>query len=406
MSSTKYANLPDIDTAPDIYETEETFNSNVANSKGDDDEDDIPSRSRMRTTDSAFRQANPDELDTRTVNPEDAQKKFRKAEQRRERFRSRYTYPPSPSRSRSRSPSKERPVPISKRLLAIQAELESIEAEVSGSAKEKIVSEENIDPGELIRGLTDVRKRLGQIKKDKEGRGRLVEMITSEGVEGKGEGGGEGGEGNEKEKPKKGEKEEVRSVVEIDKRVGELEKLVGAATTVLDETTPLPAPLLPMLSRLHSQLTLLTQPRHIDSISRRLKVLLTDLDRVSQAQHGHRRHPSQSKDQSQAAAPSPLSEQLMPLLNRLSPALPHIPHILTRLRTLSQLHTSAAEFQSTLEGLEEEQRKMRETLNDLESAVASVENSLKENRDLVKGNVEGLDSRVDDVVKRLEALQH
>ena len=94
------------------------------------------------------------------------------------------------------------------------------------------------------------------------------------------------------------------------------------------------------------------------------------------------------------------------MLNRLSPALPHIPHILTRLRTLSQLHTSAAEFQSTLEGLEEEQRKMRETLNDLESAVASVENSLKENRDLVKGNVEGLDGRVDDVVKRLEALQH
>ncbi|KAI5828224.1 hypothetical protein K523DRAFT_307647 [Schizophyllum commune Tattone D] len=403
MSSTKYANLPDIDTAPDIYETEETFNSNVANSKGDDDDDDIPSRSRMRTTDSAFRQANPDELDTRTVNPEDAQKKFRKAEQRRERFRSRYTYPPSPSRSRSRSASKERPVPISKRLLAIQAELESIEAEVSGSAKEKIVSEENIDPGELIRGLTDVRRRLGQIKKDKEGRGRLVEMITSEEAETRaGEGEGEG-----KEKPKKGEeKAEVRSVVEIDKRVGELEKLVGAATTVLDETTPLPAPLLPMLSRLHSQLTLLTQPRHIDSISRRLKVLLTDLDRVSQAQHGHRRHPSQSKDQSQAAAPSPLSEQLMPLLNRLSPALPHIPHILTRLRTLSQLHTSAAEFQSTLEGLEEEQRKMRETLNDLESAVASVENSLKENRDLVKGNVEGLDSRVDDVVKRLEALQH
>ncbi|KAL1687527.1 Dynamitin-domain-containing protein [Schizophyllum commune] len=405
MSSTKYANLPDIDTAPDIYETEETFNSNVANSKADDDEDDIPSRSRMRTTDSTPRQANPDELDTRTVNPEDAQKKFRKAEQRRERFRSRYTYPPSPSRSRSRSPSKERPLPISKRLLAIQAELESIEAEVSGSAKEKIVSEENIDPGELIRGLTDVRRRLGQIKKDKEGRGRLVEMITGEEGEGKGVGEKEdGGEG--KEKTKKGEKEEVRSVVEIDKRVGELEKLVGAATTVLDETTPLPAPLLPMLSRLHSQLTLLTQPRHIDSISRRLKVLLTDLDRVSQAQHGHRRHPSQSKDQSQAAVPSPLSEQLMPLLNRLSPALPHIPHILTRLRTLSQLHTSAAEFQSTLEGLEEEQRKMRETLNDLESAVASVENSLKENRDLVKGNVEGLDSRVDDVVKRLEALQH
>ncbi|KAL1743072.1 Dynamitin-domain-containing protein [Schizophyllum fasciatum] len=405
MSSTKYANLPDIDTAPDIYETEEVFNSNVANSKPDEDEDDLPSRSRLRSTaDPASRQANPDELDTRTVNPEDAQRKFRKAEQQRERFRSRYTYPPSPSRSRSRSPSKERPLPISKRLLNIQAELESIEAEVNESAKEKIETEENIDPGELIRGLTDVRRRLGQIKKDKEGRGRLVEMITSEEAEKEKQ---QVQEADAKEKAKKtDEKVEVRSVVEIDKRVGELEKLVGAATTVLDETTPLPAPLLPMLSRLHSQLTLLTQPRHIDSISRRLKVLLTDLDRVSQAQHGHRRHPSQSKDQAQAPGPSPLAEQLMPLLTRLSPALPHIPHILTRLRTLSQLHTSAAEFQSTLEGLEEEQRKMRETLNDLENAVVSVENSLKENRDLVKGNVEGLDGRVDDVVKRLEALQH
>ncbi|TRM69683.1 Dynamitin-domain-containing protein [Schizophyllum amplum] len=402
MSSTKYANLPDIDTAPDIYETEESFNPAIASSP-DDDEDEVPSRSRMRSTaDSAFRHTNPDELDSRTITPEDAQKKFRKAEQRRDRIRSRYTYPPSPSRSRSRSRSKERPLPISKRLLNIQAELESLEAEVNNSAKDKLQADEDIDPGELIRGLTDVRKRLGQIRKDKEGRGRLVEVITAEEAEKQ----GHDPEAEAKERTKKAdEKPEVRSVVEMDKRVGELEKLVGTSTTVLDETNPLPAPLLPMLGRLHSQLTLLTQPRHIDSISRRLKVLLTDLDRASQAQHGHRRQHSQSKDQTQPPAPAPLSEQLLPLLTRLSPALPHIPHILTRLRTLSQLHTSAAEFQSTMEGLEEEQRKMRETLNELESAVASVEGSLKENRDLVKGNVEGLDKRVDDVVKRLELLQ-
>ena len=77
-----------------------------------------------------------------------------------------------------------------------------------------------------------------------------------------------------------------------------------------------------------------------------------------------------------SASSTALQEQLAPILTRLAPLLPHIPHILTRLRTLSALHTSAAGFQKTLEGLEEEQRRTRAALEDLQKAVEGVEKSL------------------------------
>ena len=159
-----------------------------------------------------------------------------------------------------------------------------------------------------------------------------------------------------------------------------------------------------MLTKLNTQLALLTQPRHLDSISRRLKLLISDLDRLSnvnaqsgpgrrQNQHGHTASVSLPP-----SAPSQLQEQLLPLLARLAPHLPHLPHLLTRLRTLSTLHTSAADFQGTLNALEEEQRRVRGRLSVLTEAVESVEKSLEENAQVVRQKTrwfegEGLKSR-------------
>jgi len=222
---------------------------------------------------------------------------------------------------------------------------------------------------------------------------------------------------------------DVRSIVELDSRVGELETIVGSSSTTLDELSPLPPPLLPLLTRLNTQLTVLTQPRHIDSISRRLKLLLSDLDRVHQQQHQHQQQQQQqqgtssnsqrrpsTQQQSLSASVNPaaspvttapaahtaLSEQLAPLLTRLAPTLPHIPHLLTRLRTLSALHISAAEFQSTLEGLEAEQKKTRDSLLEISNALEGVEKSLEENKGVVKGNVGALEERVEGLLRRID----
>jgi nuclear migration protein JNM1 len=71
---------------------------------------------------------------------------------------------------------------------------------------------------------------------------------------------------------------------------------------------------------------------------------------------------------------------------------------------LSALHSSSAEFQTTLEDLEEEQRKTRNALVDLEKTVQTVEASLNENRKVVKNNVSGLEERVNSLLGRLEDL--
>ncbi|KAI0082026.1 hypothetical protein K474DRAFT_1655955 [Panus rudis PR-1116 ss-1] len=439
MSVHKYAGLPDIDTAPDVYETEDVFPTAHENKVESSDEESAPAKGHGR---GKHEGPSKDELDTGSlIEPDEATKKFRKAEKRQRRSRVQYTYPPSPDSSGRTSPVLSTPaLPLSMRLKRLQAELASLETELADPSNpllHKEREEGHVDPGELIKAMVDVKGRLEKIAKVKEGRGKLVSIVLDEAKEASANdpevhihdmdvnGSGKGKHDGEDGKPKS----EVKEMAEIDQRVGELERIVGSSTITVDETSPLPPPLLPLLTRLNNQLTLLTQPRHIDSTSRRLKLLLADLDRVStaNAKHDHqgssaqRRgtshaggssavsspHPNASSQSGAAGGSGPsttVSEQLIPILTRLAPLLPHIPHILSRLRTLSNLHTSAAAFQSTLEGLEEEQRKSRAALEELQKAVEGVERSWKENENVVKGNVKVLEDRVEDVQRKIDEL--
>lgn len=170
-----------------------------------------------------------------------------------ERQKARYTYPPespsSPASPNTLHGAPERPVPIAHRLRALQAELASLEVELADPSNPRLHrerEEDNVDPGELIRGLVDVRVRLEKISKGKEGRGKLVNVVIGNGEAEEGTLPVDGSEDVEKEKfhdagtkdgkgKGKGEPLDVRSVVEMDKRVGELEKLVGSSSAALDE---------------------------------------------------------------------------------------------------------------------------------------------------------------------------
>jgi len=199
---------------------------------------------------------------------------------------------------------------------------------------------------------------------------------------------------------------ETKTLKEMDQRVAELEKLIGANNTTIDESTPLPPPLLPQINRLANQVTLLTQPRHIDTISRRLKLLLADLERHQNITKGAKASAARTSDADDtsagtAASSSTLPPDLAPILQRLSPLLPTIPHLLQRLRTLSTLHTSASSFASTLTSLEEEQRKVRAALGELNDAVEGVEKSMQDNVARTEGNLKGLETRIDLLLMKL-----
>ena len=88
------------------------------------------------------------------------------------------------------------------------------------------------DPGELLRGLVDVRGRLGKINGPKTGRGKLVKAVVD---------GVRPGlpDANLTESTPVGQRPErqvnPQDLTELDERVGELESAIGSSTTSLDE---------------------------------------------------------------------------------------------------------------------------------------------------------------------------
>ncbi|KAH7108111.1 Dynamitin-domain-containing protein [Auriculariales sp. MPI-PUGE-AT-0066] len=398
MSSGKYANLPDIDTAPDVYETADVVSGADADIAYSDDED-VMHSSKARRSAGPGAAVNPEEVDTNSfMNPNDAVAHFRQAE-KRGRTKALYTYPPSPS---SEEPTNQ--APLGQRIQQLRAELAELEAEAAQPASTE-AADADTKAGEIIRELVDMRGRLERLN-NRKGRERLIELLTSpsNGVQTRASTGDDSQVAVAATLPKP---DSMSALADVDKRVGQLEKLVGSSSAALDDTSQLPPPLVPQITRLSAQLTLLTQPRHIDSVSRRLKLLLADLERTSGAGAGQaasRRQPSQVNGAAPAPVQPTLQADLLPILTRLSPHLPTLPHILARLRTLSALHTSAAAFETTLKDLEDEQKKVRAGLGELSSAVDRVEKTLSENETMTAQNVQGLEQRIDGLVQRLEAL--
>jgi nuclear migration protein JNM1 len=133
---------------------------------------------------------------------------------------------------------KSRNPPLSQRLRALQSELASLEEELSDPSNPLLQKErdvESLDPGELIRGLVDVRGRLEKIRKEKEGRSRLVGVII--GDAGSVDRGEQDKENQRIEDTKSSSDKTLHTVVDMDRRVGELEKLVGASSATLDEVS-------------------------------------------------------------------------------------------------------------------------------------------------------------------------
>ncbi|KAF8606288.1 hypothetical protein BDV93DRAFT_521117 [Ceratobasidium sp. AG-I] len=394
MSAAKYANLPDIDLeGHDVYETPD-----VPPSPTEVESDDENDGARFRGAEPGNGGPSHEELDDGPLPPTgDSGRFFRHAERRARRERVLYSYSAtSPSSSRSPSPSKSQ-LPLSERIAAMKQDLAALETEAIHDAGE------DDGPTDLMRELSDMRGRLAGVS----GRARLISAVVNGKQKAKL---GDAGEASESQNARTHDTEpRVRQeatkvnvingdgghgVVDMDKRIAQLEKLIGSSGTSLDESSPLPQPLLPHLTRISTLLTLLTQPRHIDSISRRLKLLLTDLERYNA-----------SAGPSSAGAPLPPAlAELAPLLQRLAPHVTTIPAILARLRTLSTLHASAAGFGDAVSGLEEDQRRMRAGLADLEAAVQGLESSINENSGTITGNVEGLEMRITSLEGRLTEL--
>ena len=124
----------------------------------------------------------------------------------------------------------------------LQSELTSLESELADPASPLLTRDREqgqVDPGDLLKGLVDVKARLAKFSGGHEGRARLVqdvlrdplpvdqvtETVPENNVSA----------GSEEAKASQKAPETAKDIAEMDRRVGELEKLVGSASTSLDE---------------------------------------------------------------------------------------------------------------------------------------------------------------------------
>ncbi|KAF8317912.1 hypothetical protein DL93DRAFT_2226049 [Clavulina sp. PMI_390] len=428
----KYKSLPDIDPAQEIYETPDVLTSNYDKDVPSDDEL-LHARPTRRVRISGDNDEDEDEEIDNSSLPDtrDVGARWRKAEKRRNQFRNFYSYPPSDG-SRSRSPSPDftsfRKLPPKARLQRLMEELQELDQEV---AKESAQTPDD-DPESLLQGVSDLKERIMVLSTAPEMARNSHKLLSravgtaskpASGEHTNGNGATTNGAGSSKASEAATEgtpaDQDAETMASLDRRLGEIELIIGASNATLDESSPLPQPLLPHINRLSNILTLLTQPRQIDAVSRRLKLLQTDLERYSASQTRRQQQASgptsgsggatgggASSSSGAAVAPTTAgphlsSSEIALILQRLAPALPTIPHLLTRLRTLSSLHASASGFASELATLEEQQRKSRASLDELSRALDGLEASLDANAQTVAGNLQGLQTRLEDVQNRL-----
>jgi nuclear migration protein JNM1 len=166
------------------------------------------------------------------------------------------------------------------------------------------------------------------------------------------------------------------------------------------------SPLLPTLGKLDHLLSLLTHPRHLDAISRRVKLLLVDLDRAAAAARSRTTttQPERGSNVTLSQAEFTELQSLFSLLPRLDPLLPILPPLLARLRSLSGLHADASEVAEGLRRLQADDRRTGEEKVELERVVKGVQEGLGDAARGIERNWEGLETRMRGLEGRIQAL--
>ncbi|CAG8440549.1 3459_t:CDS:10 [Ambispora gerdemannii] len=189
---------------------------------------------------------------------------------------------------------------------------------------------------------------------------------------------------------------------ELDDRISALEKLVGTSHGQNFDDLSLNITntnLIAAVEKLEQHMQLLVQPRHLESITRKVKTLTSELEKVNDLKN---------KELSNGGViPFETGEKinhLFNLLDKIDPLISIAPALVNRLKALQQLHNEAAVFNDTIKMLAGEQGKIGDELKSLNDVAGKLEKSLKENDDAIQSNIKVVDERVSDLAQRLDKL--
>ncbi|KAI0160277.1 Dynamitin-domain-containing protein [Xylariaceae sp. FL1272] len=201
----------------------------------------------------------------------------------------------------------------------------------------------------------------------------------------------------------------IAKVADFDRRLALLEKAIGVSSASPElEGNGLPRAIMPTLETLQNQIMTLSEAStsSLDSISRRVRTLTQEAEQLEKSRKAAKAAqeelsaggaPAEPDDIEQIAKINALYGTL-PTIESLTPLLPPL---LDRLRSLRAIHADAATASETLERIEKSQSEMasdikqwKEGLDKVEKAMGEGETAMSANMKVVEGWVQELELKV------------
>ncbi|KAL2125316.1 hypothetical protein VTJ04DRAFT_1681 [Mycothermus thermophilus] len=429
MASRKYAGLPDLDSAPDIYETPEltddlstvppTTVRSPSDNEYDEDDDEATGISRARLSidkaRSRFMPASVDATDVDFSERLNSKRKSYKTSTRRRRILQDGTEEIGDLSDEDDGPN------LARKIARLRREIEEAKAEYE---KQKASGDKPAE-GDASEGEFDKLSRL-LAEMSAVGQPRAPPALTipapatSTAVTAP-RAPGEAITYSITYAPTYEETHALAKAAEFEQRLVQLERALGIGSATAPEFDPLglPRAVIPLLEDLHKKISTLSEASvpSLDSISRRVRQLAQEAENLEKA----RRNAKAAHDAlvSAGATPPPGdsgaagaedSEQaakinalygVLPTIETLTPLMPPL---LDRLRSLRVLHAEAATAADTLSRLEKKQAEMAGEIQQWREGLEKVEAAVQKNSATMANNVEVIQGWVKDLEERLAKL--
>ncbi|KAF9934156.1 hypothetical protein FBU30_003180 [Linnemannia zychae] len=179
---------------------------------------------------------------------------------------------------------------------------------------------------------------------------------------------------------------------ELAERLAVLERAIGSTQMQSGGS------LVSTVEKLEQHIGILVQPRQLEQLSRRLKGVTAELERVQELQ---------AKDATASGISTDTESKintLFDLVDKIDPLIALAPVLVTRLKGLKGLHAEAAVFSDSIKMISSEQTKISEELKGLDTVSTKLQESLTENDAAIQKNIEVIDGRITDLIERIQRL--
>ncbi|RDA87987.1 hypothetical protein CP532_3423 [Ophiocordyceps camponoti-leonardi (nom. inval.)] len=417
----KYAALPDLDSAPDIYQTPELTDDNstvptTANRDtseyefddidGDDDRPILHPRIRMKEALSRFTPANADARRTEfsVSDRVDGKRRSYRASSRRQRMLEDGTVEVG-----SLSDDDDEAESLESRISRLKREVEEAKQDI---ANRKPSEEEHEAPDD--EGLNALSRALDDMSTVSNGFGAVQQQTAKFTPATTDEASVDGATYTVTYAPTYQQSHALAKAADFDRRLAVMEEVLGISSSSMMEASGrdgLTRAVLPTLDSMEKQITTLSQAStaNLDAISRRVRTLAAEQEKLNDSRDKAKalrdefgKHaPASPTDEAEHEAKINALYAILPTIENLSPLLPPL---LDRLRSLRAMHADAASVSQTLDSIEAQQADMvgelkqwKEGLDKMETAIRNGEAAVRENAKVVEVWVKDLEKRLDQV---------